>query len=236
MKINEATILVVDDEPELREIFAAWLSRNGCEVLTAANGVEALSILTSQAIDAMISDIRMPLMDGITLVRRMAELGLRIPSIIFVSGFGDIAAREAHALGVEAMISKPIAREQLLGALRNCLSLREELWLTPPAGGPDSTVAANFPSLRQAVADRALQFGRGGFCIRHAKHPPEGTVGFAIHMDDEGIDLNGRGWVRWAAAQQGCVGIEFVYIEPESRGWLIPLLTDPKNFSFIPHC
>ena len=42
MRLEEATVMVVDDEPELREIFSAWLGRKGCRVLTASNGQEEI--------------------------------------------------------------------------------------------------------------------------------------------------------------------------------------------------
>lgn len=234
MKSSEATILVVDDEPELREIFVAWLARNGYRVLAAANGMEALSLLTLQDIHAVISDIRMPVMDGIALIRRMAELKLHIPSIIFVSGFGDIDAREAYALGVEAMIAKPIGRMQLLAALRNCLSLREDLWLAPPGEEAEFSVAASFPSLLQAMEERTLQFGCGGFSMFYDKPVGEGTVAFSIQMVKEGIDLKGQGVVRWVASQKKRIGVEFIYLEPQSREWVMRMLADTGNFSFIP--
>jgi len=78
MQNSEVTILVVDDEPELLEIFAIWMRREGYHVLTAANGAEALKILTSTNVDALISDIRMPVMDGLTLVRRIYDLKLHL--------------------------------------------------------------------------------------------------------------------------------------------------------------
>ena len=116
MQNSEVTILVVDDEPELLEIFAIWMRREGYHVLTAANGAEALKILTSTNVDALISDIRMPVMDGLTLVRRIYDLKLKLPSIIFVSGFGDVNPRVAHALGVEAMLPKPLGAEASAGS------------------------------------------------------------------------------------------------------------------------
>src|ERR1035438_4781454 len=73
MRLEEATILVVDDEPDLREVFSAWLQQAGCLVFTAANGAEALEVLDAQKIDALVSDIRMPVMDGIALVQAIYE-------------------------------------------------------------------------------------------------------------------------------------------------------------------
>ena len=124
MKLNQATVLLVDDELELLEIFSAWLGRSGCRVLTAPNGAEALKILLAEKIDVLLSDIRMPLMDGVTLVRRINEMNLPIPSILFVSGYGDVMPREMYALGVERLMEKPLSRKELLRAMDDCLMER----------------------------------------------------------------------------------------------------------------
>jgi CheY-like chemotaxis protein len=125
MKLNEATVLVVDDELELLDIFSVWLERSGCRVFTAANGAEALKVLEAETVDALISDLQMPGMDGVTLVRRIHERGLAIPSILFVSGLGDVNRREMDALGVVGLIEKPLRRLDMLGALERGLLERE---------------------------------------------------------------------------------------------------------------
>lgn len=236
MQMSEATILVVDDEPELCEIFAAWLSRHGCRVLTAPNGMEALQILASQPVHAMISDIRMPVMDGITLVRRIRELEIMLPSIIFVTGFGDIDVREAHAIGVEAMLTKPISRDNLLRALRNSLALRHELWLAPSEQTGGENLFIELPSLRQAIEDKTIQFGRGGFCLSCDKPLMEGPLDFSICFHEEMLELKGQGLVRWYAPKHKCAGVELVYLDPACREWVHPLASKGTIYSFIPHC
>ena len=132
MRLEEATILVVDDEPDLREIFSAWLQHAGCVVLTAANGAEALEILAVRKIDALVSDIRMPVMDGITLVRAIYERKLAIP-IILVSGYANAEPVEMYGLAVEALMEKPLNRKDLLRVLENSLIEREQKGLAFPA-------------------------------------------------------------------------------------------------------
>ena len=60
MDLKEATVLVVDDEPYYTEIATEWFEREGCKVLSAQNGEEALPILSNNKVDAIITDIRMP--------------------------------------------------------------------------------------------------------------------------------------------------------------------------------
>src|ERR1700679_3890367 len=114
MKLTEARVLVVDDEISLREMFAKWLRASGCaDVRVAADGEEALAAIQLAPVDVLITDVPMPVMDGVTLVRRLVEMGERVACIIFVSAFSDIDPREMYDLGVEAFLAKPFRLEEL---------------------------------------------------------------------------------------------------------------------------
>lgn len=119
MKLKEAAVLFVEDELFLRESMGAWLARSVQRVLCAEDGVEALKILAANKIDLLITDVRMPGMDGVALVKRIgkAELGLRM---IMVAGYNDLSLQEAHGLGIDAIVEKPIDRAELLRAMKNC--------------------------------------------------------------------------------------------------------------------
>jgi CheY-like chemotaxis protein len=237
MKSENATVLIVDDEPELREIFALWLGREGYTILTAANGAEALQLLTTHAIDALISDIRMPIMDGIALVRRIFEMKLALPSIIFVSGFGDVSVREMYALGVEAMITKPLVRKDLLHALSSSLKGREQLWLIPRDGPLAESVASSFESLEAAIADCEFRIGRGGICLRSSRaFVEDALVELAIEFAQEGLTIQGQGFVRWCSLKDQRIGVEFVYLDPACREWVIPHMQGSAPLPFIPGC
>jgi len=120
MKVKEVAVLFVEDEPFLRESMGAWLARTAGQVLCAENGEKAMEILAANKIDLLITDVRMPGMDGIALVKRVgkAELG---PRMIIVTGFNDLSLQEARRLGIDAILEKPIDREELLRAMKNCL-------------------------------------------------------------------------------------------------------------------
>ncbi len=236
MNVSEAIILVVDDEPELCEIFAAWLARSGCQVLTAANGAEALVTIQSTRVDAIITDIRMPIMDGVTLVRRLHELHLRIPSIIFVSGFGDIDVREMTSLGVEALLTKPVVRHQLLAALSNCLARRSDLWLTPMQNDPEDSIDMALASLADAQANSTMNLGRGGLCLACEGMLPECSVAFAIHLRKEDIVLKGQGYIRWTDPETGHIGLEFKFLDPSTRQFVVETLAEQDPYSYIPRC
>jgi CheY-like chemotaxis protein len=69
--LEQASILYVEDEPFLRESMAAWLKQKAERVFCAEHGAEALEILAANKIDLVVSDVRMPVMDGITLVKKI---------------------------------------------------------------------------------------------------------------------------------------------------------------------
>jgi CheY-like chemotaxis protein len=237
IKSEKSTVLIVDDEPELREIFALWLNREGYTILTAANGADALQLLTTREIDALISDIRMPVMDGVALVRRIFEMKLLLPSIIFVSGFGDVSVREMYSLGVEAMITKPLVRKDLLHALSSSLKEREQLWLSPAEAPATESVASTFESLEVALAHCEFQIGRGGICVRSNRaFVEDALVDLAIEFAQEGLTIRGQGFVRWCSLKDQRIGVEFVYLDPACRDWVIPHMQGKAPLPFIPGC
>jgi CheY-like chemotaxis protein len=237
MTLAEATILLVDDEPELLEIFAIWLRRCGSTVLTAENGAEAFKILEARPVDALISDIRMPIMDGLTLVRRIYESKLLVPSIIFVSGFGDVDAREIYSLGVEAMLAKPLVRQQLLDALECSLLPREKLWLTLPEEAAAQSVSLEMLSLEEAMERHGFAIGRGGCCFLCPQPlTEERTVDLLIQFVKEGLCLKAQGTVRWYHSSDSHAGVAFTYLDAASRPWVLQYMNSKTLYSFIPRC
>ncbi len=107
-------LLIVDDEPVLSLTFAVVLRRAGATVFTAANGREALDLLSRETADAMLCDQRMPVMDGQTLLRTLHAAGRSIPTVLFVNGVDDEDTAALEALNVRHMISKPIPPQVLL--------------------------------------------------------------------------------------------------------------------------
>jgi len=117
------TVLVVEDEDALREVTRRILSRNGYEVLTAANGPEAIKIVehTDQRIDLLLSDVIMPHMLGKELAGRMRELrpGLRV---LYMSGYAQpvLASQGTLDPGV-TLVEKPFSETTLLDQVREVL-------------------------------------------------------------------------------------------------------------------
>ena len=238
MTLQDSTILVVDDEPELLEIFSIWLRRSGANVLTAPNGAEALKLLDEHPVQAMVSDIRMPIMDGVTLVHRLHELEFSIPSIIFVSGFGEVDSRTLYGLGVEAMLPKPLGRNQLMQVLESSLRPREELWQTPLTVPAQKQIVAQLPTLDDMDAPGTFSLGRGGCCFSYPHSLPECTVDLHLTFADSPNELIGQGCARWYDAKTRTLGVEFLYLDPRSRPWVLACMHQQEQNgtmrSFIP--
>jgi CheY-like chemotaxis protein len=107
-------ILVVDDEDFLREVLTEILSDAGAETQNAENGHDAFEILKKQHFDAVISDIRMPGGDGITLVENISQSLTDKPKIFLCSGFNDLPPEKAKKLGVVEVFPKPFSSDQLV--------------------------------------------------------------------------------------------------------------------------
>lgn len=115
------TVLIVEDEKMIRQGIKTMIQRSGVPVeviMECNNGEMALEVLKEQKIDVMFTDIRMPKMDGIELVRRMQSLP-HIPLTVAISGYDDFSyAVEMLRNGVREYILKPIEREKITEILR----------------------------------------------------------------------------------------------------------------------
>jgi len=120
MELKDATVLIADDEGDLLEILKRWFEREGARVVTAGNGALALEQLAANRVDVIVSDVRMPVMDGLELAKRINE-GSDHPKIVFVTGYADIDQRACVELGVTAILPKPVKRQEILGAVRQAL-------------------------------------------------------------------------------------------------------------------
>jgi two-component system, NtrC family, response regulator PilR len=101
------TILVVDDEAMMRELLDKILRRDGYQVLSAADGAEALEIMHQQKVNLVISDIKMPRVDGFGLLKAVKSEFPKVP-IIMMTAFGDtFSVKDALLLGADEYVTKP---------------------------------------------------------------------------------------------------------------------------------
>jgi CheY-like chemotaxis protein len=234
MQLKDATVLIVDDEPVLCEIKSAWLTRLVGRVLVASNGAEALEALAANHVDLVITDIRMPVMDGLTLLKKITDSAKPRPSVIFITGFSDFDLRDAYDLGADAILEKPMERDDLLQAVKRSLTPRPELWQTALDVTPAAVLHSSFRSLATALQDQEIAFGRGGFCIATSQDFQEGPIGILLEFQENRSVLQGQGIVRWVSAAEGLAGIELLYVAPVSCEWVAKLAKHNEIATFIP--
>ena len=103
----KGNLLLIDDEVELSESMKELLEDEAQEIFTATNGEEALHIMAENKIDCVVSDIKMPVMDGLKFMKMARERGHEQP-IIFFTGHGtEQLKKEARKLGAADLLVKP---------------------------------------------------------------------------------------------------------------------------------
>ena len=104
---DATTILVVDDEPSVRNVLKMALRREGRRVVTASNGQQAVAKASRQKLDVVLLDLRMPRLCGIETLQRLLEVDPGLV-VIVLTGYGSIeTAREAMRLGAYDYLTKP---------------------------------------------------------------------------------------------------------------------------------
>src|SRR5262249_29889271 len=115
------TVLIVDDEKNILLTLAQSLQLAGYKTELASTAQVAFDLVSAKPIDAVLMDVKMPDLDGLSALARLAETHPRLP-VIMMSGHGTIdTAVKATQLGACDFLEKPISRERLLVALRNSL-------------------------------------------------------------------------------------------------------------------
>src|SRR5665647_3644742 len=112
-RVNPKTILVVDDEPDIREVARIALEMEDYRVEVAANGVEALEMVAASMPDLVLLDVKMPVMDGRTFAREYQARHNHPVPIIVMTAAADARMR-AHEMGATGWIGKPFDLDELL--------------------------------------------------------------------------------------------------------------------------
>jgi len=130
-----ATILIVDDEPDLLDNISLALEAEAYRVLTAADGIEALAVLETETVDMILADIAMPNMNGYQLYERIRENSrwTTIPFIFLTARTMDSDIRYGKELGVDDYLTKPIRVGDLLAVVRGKLRRAQQLSQLKPA-------------------------------------------------------------------------------------------------------
>ena len=120
-------ILIVDDEPEIREEMAEYLAGKGYRVIVAGDGPEGLAKFQADPCDLAITDMKMPGMAGAEVIRRLREIAPGLPVVVLTGHYSTPDLEDARRAGAGAVLHKPVRLRQLHETLKMLL-----------AGGGDS--------------------------------------------------------------------------------------------------
>ena len=117
----EARLLVVDDEPSIRELLTASLRFAGFEVFPAADGAEALRLADQHRPDLVVLDVMMPDMDGFTVTRKLRERGREVP-VLFLTARDETSDKvQGLTVGGDDYVTKPFSLEEVVARIRAVL-------------------------------------------------------------------------------------------------------------------
>ena len=117
----EARLLVVDDEPNIRELLSASLRYAGFEVATAADGQQALALAESFRPDLLVLDVMMPGLDGFSVVRRLRQAGRHTPVLFLTARDAAEDKVSGLTLGGDDYVTKPFSLDEVIARIRAVL-------------------------------------------------------------------------------------------------------------------
>lgn len=227
--------LIVEDQELFRNAVADELDFFGFETITAENGLEGLKCASSQEVDLILSDIRMPQKDGKWMLGELRKVKRDVP-FVFMSGFADLSAEEAYQMGADGFLGKPLPPEKLIELLEKLSRPLNTRWSQAPAKSPGAHFAAQFSKESTSDSNIQIAFGRGGFrlCQDQKKLRVGDLISFNFGFDGGEIsNFEGVGLIVWKADVAGAgilpsYGVELQYLKQEHvEPWIDFLKTKP---------
>lgn len=220
------TLLVVDDEHDLRDIVASEFDFLGATVFQAENITSAQKILADNKIDLIVSDIRMPGGTGVDLLEIVKSKGVDAPPVILVTGFADITVENAFAKGAEALISKPFKLDDLIKVV---------IRYTSPFDARFEEEVSTEKLIK--VSAEKIHFGRGGLSVS-LPSDKKIEVGEQVRFEFEYnfSHFSGTGicrWIKFVDLSQ-MVGIEFLNLSNDSLNHFKQICDGKHVIPFIP--
>jgi CheY-like chemotaxis protein len=235
---DKRTILIVDDEEELRTVLLVFFVDNGFNVLTAGSGADAIALLIHHEVDVILSDLRMPNGTGLDLINHLKQYVTEPPPVILMSGFPDPSVGDLLRMGAYAVHGKPFPMEVVLqSVLASLSSSTGRTRRRHPRIGVNLNAAIQTTSDGPAQRGRVLNLSDGGMFIVLPQFSP--TLGDRIQFKVEvpfpmQHQIEGVGIVRWiydkeAPSTVPGFGIEFLPLQSPSNEHLERLLRSLKG-------
>lgn len=197
---EKVRILIVDDDPLLVETIANIFRKFQFSVDTALSGNTAWELIRNSDYCVVISDIRMPDGDGLSLARKIREMSAPRPGLIVISGFSETALDELYHLGARGFFSKPFDTAAVRNAISACLLAPKFKWSSTEQVANGFEISKSGSTIQELEKSLSVVFGNGGFFLRHdPKSVALGSkVKFSISIEQPiKIVFDGQGIVRW---------------------------------------
>ena len=243
MRPQDISILVVDDEEDVREVLQETFESYGFHVFGAADGVDAWETLSQKKIQLVVTDLRMPRMSGQDLIKKIRLQNVDTPKILAISGYSENSVEDLLNMGCDGFFAKPYDAEKVRAAIKRCLLSGAEQWSSPPGHACSYSYSKKFATGAQLTASGEVKFGRSGISLALSeKIAPVGElVEFNIQLDESRTwsELSGVGRVVWARNKKtdekhSGLGIEFLYLKPECMNAFLSWLSVQKFVASIP--
>jgi len=122
---DHTKILIVDDEPLIRDALAFKLTKEGYEVETAEDGEKAIEKIENESFDIVISDVMMPFVSGFELLKILKERGTQAPVLLLTSLNSENAVLKAFELGADDYMTKPFSPKELSNRIKKLLDKKD---------------------------------------------------------------------------------------------------------------
>jgi DNA-binding NarL/FixJ family response regulator len=229
-------VLILDDEADLIKMLQHFFQLRGIESYTYNDPIAALDAIRKLKVDVVVSDIRMPKLNGLSFLKEIRKLHFYEPGLIFISGFPEEYGIESLLdLGAFAFLEKPVDLEKLHRLIW------DYVYGSHPQQEPESPVTVCLDE----ICLSATQLGFGGFFLSQEQlsaHPgirlePGGKVEIRFrlpHSDGYHRGLCEVVWKRTNAEQKPGYGLKFMSLEDSSRSEVLELVRTNNILSFIP--
>jgi CheY-like chemotaxis protein len=246
-KLNEMPkLLVVDDDEDIRDIIIENLELSGFEAITAESGQQALSLLESQHVDLVLSDIKMPNGSGIDLLNGIKANNLHLPVILIISDYSELSDADVYDLGVEAILTKPINFNLLEQKINKLTTPATKRWeRLHQRFEYSSEVEIKQSQDLETIEGSTVNLGRGGLFVEINNQAPLPSIGQLVRFKISPTEItpqtiSGLGRVRWARKhnkdnqEKRGIGVEFECFDHGSLELFNKMLVNLKTKAYIP--
>ena len=227
---NKKTIFILEDEIDLNEMIAIELESRGYDTTTFYNPKDFIKTFSEIKPDLLITDLRLPEISGIEIIKMAKKIDAYNPSIIAITAYNDVPSQNLFQIGAESVIYKPFQLLLLTSTIeRLCTPWEQRLQLDIEKQG---LYSGWIRKLDTNKIDNIL-IGRGGFSFAtEEKIGGNEIVEFSIRLkNQEETFLTGKGIIRWDVVNfinkekkmVNKYGVEFVYLDDNSKEYILSL-------------